>query len=147
MNTKTVCKTKKLNDYRGFTLIELMVVIAMTTVLMAVAIPSVRALVENIGVNRAAQELISEIYLARIQAIRTGRTSTVTFNVPAPNQCTIDWNDGRQRAERSIWDPSAAASASCPFLPAARPHRSTASSSRAGALPRKRPYRVGETSI
>ena len=82
---------------RGFTLIELMIVISIFAILLGVALPTMRTLVENYGANRAAHELISDMYLARIQAVRTGRNSTIAFNSPAPNQYTITWNNNGLR--------------------------------------------------
>ena len=77
----------------GFTLIELMIVIAVMVALSVLAVPSIRAMVENFSVNRAAQTMVSDLNWARLLAIRTGRSSTVDFDVPAANQYTITWQE------------------------------------------------------
>ena len=86
--------TKKNRRSEGFTVIELMISITILAVLLGVGVPSINALVNGSSANRAAQELISDMYLARIQAIRSGRNATVDFNSPGPNQYTVSWNNG-----------------------------------------------------
>ncbi|MGD8846414.1 MAG: GspH/FimT family pseudopilin [Desulfobacteraceae bacterium] len=72
----------------GFTLIELMIVIALGTTLMAIAVLSFRGVVRH----HAAEELISELRLAGLMAIRQHRNITVTFN-PGTAQYAMAWSD------------------------------------------------------
>lgn len=77
----------------GFTFVELLVVISIFAVLLAIAIPSFEALVYGSGSNRALLELAGALQKARLKAIKTHQTVTVTFNQPAANQLTMTWNE------------------------------------------------------
>jgi prepilin-type N-terminal cleavage/methylation domain-containing protein len=72
----------------GFTLLELLVVIIMGSVLMTVAVTGLRGVVRH----HAAEELISELHLASMRAIRQARTVTVTFN-PGTTQYALAWTN------------------------------------------------------
>jgi prepilin-type N-terminal cleavage/methylation domain-containing protein len=97
---KTVSET--LRNPHGFTLTELIIVIAIFAVLAGIAVPSFEALVYGSGSNRATEELISDLQLARMTAIRTHQDVTVEFNQPAQDQYTVRWNeDGIERKKES----------------------------------------------
>ena len=85
---------KKNRRSEGFTVVELMVSITILAILLGIGVPSINALVNGSSANRAANELISDMYLARIRAIRSGRSASVAFNTPGPNQYTVTWNNG-----------------------------------------------------
>lgn len=87
----------------GFTLVELVVVMAIFAVLLAIAIPNFEALVYGSGSNRALIELVGVIQDARLKAIKSGRTVTVRFNIPAANQVQVDWTENG--AGRSLFHP------------------------------------------
>lgn len=89
---------KKLRNSRGFTLIELMVVIAIGVALMAIAIPNFEALVYGSTANRATVELIGALQNARLKAIKTHQPVTVAFNQPIANQFTVTWTENGPRS-------------------------------------------------
>ena len=62
---------------RGFTLVELMVTLAMLGVLMAIALPSFRPLFERWHVRQITGELESALYYARSEAIKHGGNITM----------------------------------------------------------------------
>jgi prepilin-type N-terminal cleavage/methylation domain-containing protein len=72
----------------GFTLLELMIVIIIGSVLMTIAATGLRGIVRH----HAAEELISELHLASLRAIRQSRTVTVTFN-PGTTQYAMAWTN------------------------------------------------------
>src|SRR5687767_13538734 len=55
---------------RGFTLVELIITVAILAVLMAVGVPSFRAFVQNQKVKSASFELMSALVLARSEAVK-----------------------------------------------------------------------------
>ncbi|MGJ7498944.1 GspH/FimT family pseudopilin [Variovorax sp. ZT5P49] len=58
---------------QGFTLIEMMVVIALMTVLLAIALPSFNSLIERYRVEGMARALIASVSHARSEAVRRGK--------------------------------------------------------------------------
>lgn len=72
---------------RGFTTIELMVVIAIITILAALAAPSFRPLIERWRVRAATEDLQSILYYARSEAIKRGG-KIVLKKIASGNGCT-----------------------------------------------------------
>jgi prepilin-type N-terminal cleavage/methylation domain-containing protein len=73
----------------GFTMIELLVVIASIAVMLAAAVPAVNGYMSRHAPQYAADELYGDIQLARIRAARYNRRCRIQFNVPGPDQYTI----------------------------------------------------------
>lgn len=64
----------------GFTLLELIVVIAIVGILTAIAVPGFFAYLPNYRLNSAARDLYSNLHLAKMAAIKANGTCTVTYN-------------------------------------------------------------------
>ena len=91
--------SRTLRNPRGFTLTELLIVITVIGLLSAIAVPSFNSLVRGNSSNRATFELLSDLQLARMTAIRTNQPVIVTFNQPAANQYTISWTENGNRTK------------------------------------------------
>ena len=73
---------------QGFTLIELMVTLAIATIIVLIAVPSFTTLIKNNRIIANSNTFISAISLARTEATKRGQTITLTSS----NGTT--WDDG-----------------------------------------------------
>jgi type IV fimbrial biogenesis protein FimT len=74
----------------AFTLVEMMVVLAIAAVLLSAAVPDFRVTLERHAVRAAANDLLAALHLARSQAIALGETVVV-----APlDAAGASWRDG-----------------------------------------------------
>jgi type IV fimbrial biogenesis protein FimT len=76
---------------RGFTLIEMMVVIALMTVLLGMALPSFIGLIEKYRVEGMASALMASVSHARSEAARRGKTVTIQQRAGCSGS---DWSCG-----------------------------------------------------
>jgi type IV fimbrial biogenesis protein FimT len=73
---------------RGFTLIEMLVTLAIFAVLLMIAIPSMRPFLQSQSVKNASMDINSTVALARSEAIKRNATVDVTAN------SATDWSRG-----------------------------------------------------
>ncbi len=76
------------NDRRrahGFSLIELMVAIAIAGILMAVGVPSIKTLLNNQKMKSATFDLVTTAMLARSEAIKWGGANAASITIVAPS--------------------------------------------------------------
>lgn len=78
---------------RGFSLIELMVVVAITAILLAIGLPSFQGSLRSNRVATATNELMASFALARSEAIRSPG-GAVICSTQNGTSCGGDWNDG-----------------------------------------------------
>lgn len=71
-----------MKNIRGFTLVELMVVIAIVAIAVTLAVPSFRDLIERKAVGGAAEAAYEQLQIARSQAIKRSKPILVDFYVP-----------------------------------------------------------------
>lgn len=60
------------NSARGFTLIEMMITVAVLSIILAMAVPSFREAIENARLSTQVNEFVTGLNTARSEAIRTG---------------------------------------------------------------------------
>ncbi|NVO04651.1 MAG: GspH/FimT family pseudopilin [Rhodoferax sp.] len=72
----------------GFTLVELMVTVAMLAILIALAAPSFQSLLSGLQVSNTAFALVSDLTLARNEAVKRGT------NVQLAPGVASDWSQG-----------------------------------------------------
>lgn len=73
---------------RGFTVIELMVTLAILAIMMGLGVPSFRAFISSQKIKNGSYELMSTLVLARSEAVKRNTSVTVT-----PSSSTA-WNNG-----------------------------------------------------
>ncbi len=79
---------------RGFSLVELMVTIAVLAILLAIGIPSFAPLIASNRLTSATNELIASLQTARTEAIRRNARITVCPAAPSATACSGNWRDG-----------------------------------------------------
>jgi len=84
--------------HSGFTLIELMVTIAIVAILLAISVPGFQSFIEMIRSERIASDLRSAVNYARSEAIKTGEPVSVcaanSSNTGCATSAKTDWTDG-----------------------------------------------------
>jgi type IV fimbrial biogenesis protein FimT len=86
---------------RGFTLIEMLAVLAMISLLVVLASPSFVRVLRDRRVNRAAMQLVDYFRTARTQAIGRGQPMLVTYNLVG-NPATHPGGTGRVTLDEPI---------------------------------------------
>ena len=85
-------ETITMNNNKGFTLTELIIVIAIVAILTAVAVPSVISWRSNWKVSGAARQVMASLQDAKLQAVKTN--SDFTVNLPVFAGVTLNDPDG-----------------------------------------------------
>ena len=80
-------RVRKTGQSWGFTLVELMVIIAVIAILAIAAMPSYRALMDNYRVRKAGEDVVSLVVNARAAAVKLHRPVNVSFATGA-SWCT-----------------------------------------------------------
>jgi type IV fimbrial biogenesis protein FimT len=80
---------------KGFTILELMITIAIVSILVAVAVPSFNSMMISNSVTRDQDTFFSLLLTARSEAVKRGRTVSVcqSSNLTACDS-TASWTDG-----------------------------------------------------
>lgn len=69
----------------GFTLVELMVTVAVVAILSTIAVPSFQSVIQNNRASSVTNQIVTALNLARSEAVRRGQPVSV---------CTTNWNQG-----------------------------------------------------
>ncbi|WP_283254759.1 GspH/FimT family pseudopilin [Luteimonas galliterrae] len=81
------------NRAKGFTLVELMTVIAIVAILAVIALPSFQGSLRSNRVATKTNEVLASVALARTEAIRS-RSRGVVCTSADGGSCGGDWNSG-----------------------------------------------------
>lgn len=77
----------------GFSLIELMISVSVLAILMSVALPSLRAAVQNNRISAKANEMVTAFHLARSEALKRNQAMVVCASSDGET-CQGAWTDG-----------------------------------------------------
>ena len=77
----------------GFTLLELMVTIAIAAILLSIALPSFQGVMRSNRIATATNEMLASLSLARSEAIRNTRGAGICASATGTS-CGTDWNGG-----------------------------------------------------
>lgn len=80
--------------HTGFTLIELMVVLAIAAILLTLAVPSFRSTIQNNRIASQANDLVATLQLARGEAIKRGVRITVCVSTDQATCTGTNWAGG-----------------------------------------------------
>lgn len=95
LSQTVILASRRRLDQRGFTLIELMVAIAMVAILSAVAAPSFSDMMVRSAIRSASSDLGADLNVARAEAIRIGGRVTICPRTsPTAMTCGSDWAQG-----------------------------------------------------
>jgi type IV fimbrial biogenesis protein FimT len=80
---------------KGFTLVELVIVLAASAILLSIAVPSFIGLISSNRVYAASNEMVTMLNVAKSEAVRTDQ-HLVICKSPDGNQCddSSAWSDG-----------------------------------------------------
>ena len=87
MRHPQTCHLSRLRRARGFSLIEVLIVVAIAAILAAAGLPALSDFVKSQGPKNAASDLFSSLALARGEAIKRNASIDLTPN-------TTDWAGG-----------------------------------------------------
>ncbi|RYY79629.1 MAG: prepilin-type N-terminal cleavage/methylation domain-containing protein [Moraxellaceae bacterium] len=91
-----------MQNSRGFTLVELMVTIAVVAILAVIAVPSMSSLIGKQQLNKTTRDLAETLTLARSQAALLRQEVIVTLNSDTPNTDThFYWNPAANNTLKS----------------------------------------------
>jgi type IV fimbrial biogenesis protein FimT len=82
--------TMRSKSVSGFTLIEVMIVIAIMGILAAIAAPNFRNYMTQSRLKGAARQVMSDLMLARMQAVTKNNEVKVFFNADGKNYTILD---------------------------------------------------------
>lgn len=79
----------------GFTMVELMITIAVAAILLAIALPSFRSTINNNRVTNRSNDLVGALNVARLEALSRGRTVSVCASADGAScSGSTAWNAG-----------------------------------------------------
>lgn len=88
-HTKTTSKKKS----AGFTLIELIATVSIAAILMSIAVPSFKTMIESNRLSTGTNELVSAFILARSEALKRSQNVTVCTSTDLTNCAGAGNND------------------------------------------------------
>jgi type IV fimbrial biogenesis protein FimT len=91
---KTITTMNELNRTQGFTILELLVTMAILGILAAVAVPSLTDTMGRMSVNGATRTLATSLSLARSEAVKRGQDVSICPTTDGADCATGSWAGG-----------------------------------------------------
>lgn len=83
---------RSISNIRGFTLVEVLVVIAILAIMGAIATPNFLSWLQNKGVRSASRDMYSYFRQAQVMAIKKNRNCAISFNGSSGYVVYVDEN-------------------------------------------------------
>ena len=83
-----------MNEIKGFTVIELMIVVGVIGILLAVGLPGLQDTVSRMSTNSQAKALVASLNFARSEAIKRGGVVSVCASSSGTDCAADAWSDG-----------------------------------------------------
>jgi prepilin-type N-terminal cleavage/methylation domain-containing protein len=71
-----------MNNNKGFTLVELVVVLAILSIIMAISIPNFSAWLPRNRIKTSVRHIYNDMNLARSRAVKDNTVAVIIFNIP-----------------------------------------------------------------
>jgi len=84
----------KFTKQHGFTLIEVMIVVAVLLIIITVAVPGMQNMVLNNRRTSVTHDLLGSLYLARSESVKRGVTVSVCPTADNATCGNVDWDSG-----------------------------------------------------
>jgi len=83
-----------INKIKGFTVIELMIVVGVIGILLAVGLPGLQDTIARISTNSQAKALVASLNFARSEAVKRGTLVTLCGSASGTDCAADSWSDG-----------------------------------------------------
>ena len=84
-----------MKKYKGFTLIELMITLAIVSILLVVGMPSLKTFMQGSQLVASTNELLSAFHIARSEAVRSNSRVTICSSTDGTNcSSSANWRAG-----------------------------------------------------
>lgn len=84
-----------MEDDRGFTLIELMMTLAVAAILLGIAAPGFVSIIKNNRITTVTNDLLADLALARSEAAKRGQNVSICISSNGTSCTGTNWLDGR----------------------------------------------------
>jgi len=84
-----------MKDYRGFTLVELMVTLAIAAILLSIAAPNFVSFIKNNRITTITNDLLADLALARSEAAKRGQAVSICISSNGTTCTGSNWLGGR----------------------------------------------------